>query len=167
MKKTVSASSTNTYKISSSSTTLLQNEQESVMSKIRHATNLETDRQRMEYIAAKRNELKQVIHIIQKDKDDTDGSKNGQIMKQKKDDDEEQGGGGGGGNYQSEFFVLCPWKTSGGVDSERNATTNISSSFFLMDNKTTEKILHNRLKQTEKELVGICEAVQRQMDSMQ
>lgn len=148
---------------------------ESVVSQIRHATNLESDRHHMEYLATKRNELQEAIQIVVGGGGGNTHRKEINTIHQEKQYNEELY------NDQNQFFVMCPWNTtppinttaasvsaSGNNDNRKTQrdTALFSASFFLMDSKSTGNILQKRLKKTEKELVDVCEAVQRQMDSM-
>lgn len=158
----------------SSTSTSKKPSSQSAISQIRNATDLESDRQRMEYLASKRNELQKIIQLIQdenysKEANGADNNENQIIVNNDN-------------NPRNAFFVQCPWQTTSNMTGSgaaaaskinqstpgKNITTSnkLPSSFFFMDHKTTENLLQSRLKETENELVNVCEAVQRSMELM-
>lgn len=129
------------------------NSNHSMFSQIRQSANLESDRNKMEYLASKRSEIKSILQLIEKEEKDGIATSIDACRSNTK--------------SSSGYFVMPCWKNDGNNVERSNLsskTSSSSSSMFFMEKDDTKHLLQQKLQQVETELIQVCNDVHINMD---
>ena len=130
------------------------NSNHSTFSQIRQDANLESSRNKMEYFASKRSEIKSILQLIEKEEKDDIASIDDCRSNTKK---------------SSGYFVMPCWINDNNNIERSNLsskTSSSSSSMFFMEKDDTKHLLHQKLQKVETELIQVCNDVKNNMDRL-